>query len=78
MCEHAHAVVTSSGTSALHVCLLLAGVQQGDEVLVPTLTFVAAANAVAYCGATALRRFETESSASMHRSSIATCEMLPA
>ena len=48
----AHAVLTSSGTSALHVCLLLAGVQQGDEVLVPTLTFVATANAVAYCGAT--------------------------
>lgn len=48
----AHAVVTSSGTSALHICLLLAGVQRGDEVLMPTLTFVATANAVAYCGAT--------------------------
>jgi len=47
----AHAVVTSSGTAALHVSLLLAGVQAGDEVLVPTLTFAATANAVAYCGA---------------------------
>src|SRR5262249_34525095 len=42
----AHAVATSNGTSALHVCLLLAGVQPGDEVLLPTLTFIATANAV--------------------------------
>jgi perosamine synthetase len=35
----------------LHICLKLAGVQQEDEVLVPTLTFVATANAVSYCGA---------------------------
>jgi perosamine synthetase len=47
----AHAVATSNGTSALHVCLLLAGVVQGDEVLLPTLTFVATANAVRYAGA---------------------------
>lgn len=46
------AVATSNGTSALHVCLLLAGVQPGDEVLVPALTFVATANAVSYAGAT--------------------------
>ena len=46
-----HAVAVSNGTSALHVCLLLAGVEQGDEVLVPTLTFIATANAVSYCGA---------------------------
>lgn len=46
------AVATANGTAALHICLLLAGVQQGDEVLIPTLTFVATANAVAYCGAT--------------------------
>jgi perosamine synthetase len=43
-----HAVATSNGTSALHVCLLLAGVDAGDEVLAPTLTFVATANAVSY------------------------------
>jgi perosamine synthetase len=47
----AHAVATSNGTSALHLCLLLAGVKAGDEVLVPTLTFVATANAVSYIGA---------------------------
>lgn len=45
------AVAVVNGTAALHVCLKLAGVQPGDEVLVPALTFVATANAVAYCGA---------------------------
>lgn len=45
------AVAVVNGTAALHVCLLLAGVERGDEVLVPALTFVATANAVAYCGA---------------------------
>lgn len=45
------AVAVVNGTAALHVALLLAGVEPGDEVLVPTLTFVATANAVAYCGA---------------------------
>lgn len=47
-----HAVAVVNGTAALHVALQLAGVQAGDEVLVPALTFVATANAVAYCGAT--------------------------
>jgi len=47
-----HVVATVNGTSALHVALLLAGVQPGDEVLVPALSFVATANAVHYCGAT--------------------------
>lgn len=46
-----HAIATVNGTAALHTCLLLAGVQPGDEVLVPALTFVATANAVRYCGA---------------------------
>lgn len=46
-----HAVAVVNGTAALHVALRLAGVQQGDEVLVPALTFVATANAVTYCGA---------------------------
>lgn len=40
-----------SGTAALHLALLLAGVGPGDEVLLPTLTFVAPANAVRYVGA---------------------------
>lgn len=46
-----HCVACSSGTAALHLALLAAGVGPGDEVIVPDLTFVATANAVAYCGA---------------------------
>jgi dTDP-4-amino-4,6-dideoxygalactose transaminase len=47
----AHAVALSSGTAALHLALLLAGVKRGDEVLVPSLTFIASAAAVTYLGA---------------------------
>ncbi len=47
-----HAVAVSSGTAALHLSLLAAGVGPGDEVIVPALTFIATANAVRYCGAT--------------------------
>jgi aminotransferase in exopolysaccharide biosynthesis len=46
-----HAVAVMNGTAALHVALQLSGVRQGDEVLMPALTFVATASAVAYCGA---------------------------
>ena len=46
-----HAVVVVNGTCALHIALQLVGVQANDEVLVPTLSFVATANAVSYCGA---------------------------
>lgn len=46
-----HAVAMMNGTAALHVALLLAGVQPGEEVLIPALTFIATANAVTYCGA---------------------------
>lgn len=45
------AVAVANGTAALHVSLLLAGVEPGDEVLIPTLTFIATANAVSYAGA---------------------------
>lgn len=45
------AVAVVNGTAALHVALQLAGVGRDDEVLIPTLTFVATANAVSYCGA---------------------------
>lgn len=44
-------VAVSSGTAALHLVLLAAGVGPGHLVVVPTLTFVATANAVRYCGA---------------------------
>jgi aminotransferase in exopolysaccharide biosynthesis len=46
-----YAVATVNGTAALHIALKLAGVIQNDEVLIPALTFVATANAVAYCNA---------------------------
>lgn len=48
----AHAVAVSSGTAALHLAALAAGVGQGDEVIVPNFTFVASAAAARYCGAT--------------------------
>ena len=47
-----HVVAVVNGTAALHIALKLAGVQTGDEVLMPALTFVATANAVTYCNAT--------------------------
>jgi perosamine synthetase len=46
-----HAVATVNGTSALHIALLVAGVQPDDEVLVSTLTFIAPVNAIRYAGA---------------------------
>jgi len=45
------AAATSSGTAALHLALVLMGVGPGDEVLIPSLTFVASANAITYVGA---------------------------
>lgn len=48
-CKYGIAVV--NGTSALHLSLLVCNVGSGDEVIVPTLTFVATANVVKYCGA---------------------------
>jgi perosamine synthetase len=50
-CGVRHAVACSNGTTALHLALVALGVGPGDEVLVPTLTFVATANTVTYCGA---------------------------
>ena len=46
-----YGVATSSGTTALHLALVTLGIKSGDEVIVPTLTFVASANAVVYTGA---------------------------
>jgi dTDP-4-amino-4,6-dideoxygalactose transaminase len=47
-----HAIAVSSGTAALHLAFLAAGIGPGDEVIVPAMTFVATANAVRYCGGT--------------------------
>ncbi|MCK1387486.1 LegC family aminotransferase [Bradyrhizobium sp. 21] len=46
------AVAVVNGTAALHACFRLAGVEPGDEVISPALTFIATTNAIAYCGAT--------------------------
>ena len=50
-CGVEHAISCCNGTVALHLALLGLGVNPGDEVIVPTLTYVASANAVRYCGA---------------------------
>jgi perosamine synthetase len=47
-----HAVATSSCTTALHLALILRGIRAGDEVIIPSFTFIATANAVVYTGAT--------------------------
>ena len=46
-----HAIAVSNGTVGLQVALFLAGVEYGDEVIVPTLSFIATANAVSHAGA---------------------------
>lgn len=47
-----YAIACSNGTAALHLACLAAGIGPGDEVIVPTLSFAASANCVAYCGGT--------------------------
>src|ERR1700747_1583072 len=59
-CEHAlseslgvsHAVAVSSGTAGLHLCIRALDIGEGDEVIVPSFTFIAAANAIRYERAT--------------------------
>ncbi len=51
-CSVRHAVAVNNGTTALHVALVSLGLNPGDEVIVPTVTYIATANAVRYCGAT--------------------------
>lgn len=46
-----HAVATSNCTTALHLALIVAGIQEGDEVIVPSFSFIATANAPTYVGA---------------------------
>ena len=55
MCEHlgvGYAVALSTGTAALHLALIMLGIERGDEVICSDLTFAATANAIRYCGAT--------------------------
>jgi dTDP-4-amino-4,6-dideoxygalactose transaminase len=51
-CKVPHAIAASSGTTALHLALIGCGVGQGDEVILPTHTFIATAEAICHCGAT--------------------------
>ncbi len=46
-----YAVATSNGTAALHVSLLLSGVEKNDYVIVPNITFIASINSIKYCNA---------------------------
>jgi len=48
-----HALAVSNGTQALHLACLALGIGEGDEVILPSLTFVASSNAVLYCQAQA-------------------------
>ncbi|BAL22592.1 DegT/DnrJ/EryC1/StrS aminotransferase family protein [Azoarcus sp. KH32C] len=50
-CGVRHAIATNNGTTALHLALVALGLKPGDEVLIPTVTYIATANAVRYCGA---------------------------
>lgn len=47
-----YAVVVSNGTAALHLAAIAAGIKEGDEVIVSSITFAASANCVLYCGGT--------------------------
>jgi perosamine synthetase len=51
-CGVKHAVAANNGTTALHLALVGLGLSAGDEVIIPTVTYIATANAVQYCGAT--------------------------
>tara|TARA_Y100001970_G_C14233481_1_gene860271 strand:+ start:1275 stop:2396 length:1122 start_codon:yes stop_codon:yes gene_type:complete len=46
-----HAILFNSGTSSLHTALIAAGVQENDEVIVPTLSYISSGNTIIYCGA---------------------------
>jgi perosamine synthetase len=48
-CGVKHAVATNNGTTALHLALVALDLKPGDEVIVPSLTYIASANAVRYC-----------------------------
>ena len=53
-CDVKHCLAVNSGTSALHLALLAAGVRSGDEVITVSMTFVATTAAILYCGAKAV------------------------
>ncbi len=51
-CGVKHAITTNNGTTALHLAMVALDLKPGDEVIIPTVTYIATANAVRYCGAT--------------------------
>jgi perosamine synthetase len=51
-CGAKHAIAANNGTTALHLALVALDLKHGDEVIIPTVTYIATANAVRYCGAT--------------------------
>ena len=51
MCGVKHAIATTSGTTALHVALLAAGIGEGDQVITSPFTFIASANSILFTGA---------------------------
>lgn len=51
-CGTRHAISANNGTTALHLALVAMGLKPGDEVIIPTVTYIATANAIRYCGAT--------------------------
>ena len=51
-CGVKHAISANNGTTALHLALVGLDLQPGDEVIIPTVTYIATANAVRYCGGT--------------------------
>lgn len=51
-CNSSEAIACCNGTVTLHIALLALGIKEGDEVIVPSFTYIATANAVKYCGAT--------------------------
>ncbi|EAQ77501.1 DegT/DnrJ/EryC1/StrS family aminotransferase [Blastopirellula marina] len=51
LCDTKHALSCANGTVALHLAILGLGLRPGDEVIVPSMTYIATANAVRYCGA---------------------------
>src|SRR3954470_21680125 len=53
-CHTKKAIATSNGTAALHISLILAGVERGDLIILPNITFVAPANVIKYVGADAV------------------------
>jgi perosamine synthetase len=53
-CHTKKAIATSNGTAALHISLILAGVERGDLIILPNITFVAPANVIKYLGADAV------------------------